>query len=101
MFTFSLHYPIQADWELNMRLLGKSLYHSKYINIPISIFTEKGLSSTTEDKKFNKNYMQLIKKNFPLHIYIYRRILLNVLSTIKLIIPRSLLVRLNKLQIRL
>ena len=100
-YTFSLKYPIQADWELNMRLLGKSLYRSKYINIPISQFGEDGLSSTLEDHAFNRDYLQIIKDNFPLQIYIYRRIVINILSAVKFFIPRSLLVRLNNLHIRL
>ncbi len=100
-YKFSLKYPIQADWELNMRLLGKSLYRSKYINVPISIFAEEGVSSTRDDHVFNEEYLQIIKKNFPLQIYIYRRILLNILFTVKLLIPHALLVRLNKLKLRL
>lgn len=98
--AFSLRYPIQADWELNMILWSSSLYHFKYINIPVAIFGTEGLSSTEQDDLFNQEYLMLIKKHFPLHVYIYRKILWNLLSVMKFFIPNTVLAKLNKIPIQ-
>ncbi|MBE0654779.1 MAG: glycosyltransferase, partial [Bacteroidales bacterium] len=73
-YRYNLNYPIQADWELNMRLWHDPRFVFKYIDFPITVFGNKGLSSTKEDKTFNNCYLELIKIYFPRDVYVYRKI---------------------------
>ena len=94
---YSLKYPIQADWELNMKLWGDPEIQVKYINVPVAFFAESGISSSQQDISFNQDYLLLIKKYFPTHIYIYRKVLSVMFSAVKSIVPDSIIERFNKL----
>ncbi|MBM9538194.1 glycosyltransferase [Desulfobulbus alkaliphilus] len=100
-YRFSLAYPIQADWELNMRLAADPVYRLHYIPMQICRFASTGLSSTSEDKVFNQDYLDLIRKHFPRHIYICRWSLFNVLTLLKCALPKLLIDKLNNLSFRL
>lgn len=69
-YRFDLRYPIQADWELNMRCWADPGLRFQYLPEVISDFNDVGgLSSTHADSTFNKDYNVLLKRHFPFRIY--------------------------------
>ena len=61
--NFNLTYKIYADWELNIRALKK--LRLNYINIPITLFNETGISSKRKDS-FIKDKKKIIRKTLGL-----------------------------------
>lgn len=100
-YRYNLKYPIQADWELNMRLWDDPRYRFQYIDYPIAVFGEEGLSSVKEDTEFNHIYLELIKNYFPINVYLYRKSLYLLLSLLKVLLPTSLINKMNTFRIRL
>ena len=100
-YAFSLSYPIQADWLLNMQLAADPHYCFQYIPIQVARFSGSGMSSTQADEAFNRDYLQLVRDNFPWPIYVSRCCLFAVLGLMKSILPKAVINRLNKLSLRL
>ena len=100
-YAFSLNYPIQADWLLNMQLAADPHYSFQYIPIQVAQFSGNGMSSTRADEAFNRDYLLLVRDNFPWSIYLSRCCLFTVLGLMKCILPGAVVNRLNKLSLRL
>lgn len=94
---YSLKYPIQADWELNMKLWSESQFQFQYIDRLVALFAETGISSSQQDAAFDQDYLLLIKKYFPPRIYFYRKALSAFFTAAKSIVPGSIIDRINKL----
>ena len=76
-YRFSTRYPIQSDWEFNMRCMNDSSLRFRYFPILIAIFEdEKGLSSRFSDHQFNADYLRLLDRYFPCFIFTFFKALL-------------------------
>lgn len=72
---YDLKYPILADWVLNIRLYKQLKY--KHVNIPICIFDETGISSSSnrfKDINFVKDLSQLTLDNLGYLPWLYLNI---------------------------
>ncbi|RLJ73895.1 glycosyltransferase family 2 protein [Pedobacter alluvionis] len=70
---FEVKYKIYADYAFNLKLYGSGAFGFKYIPVIIANFNDLGASgSLTQDECFQKDFLSIIKKNFPFYIYIYR-----------------------------
>lgn len=72
---YDLQYPILADWVLNIRLYKQLKF--KHIDIPICIFDETGISSSSDrlkDVNFINNLCQLTIDNLGYLPWLYLKI---------------------------
>lgn len=73
--NFELRYKIAADYVFNMKWFNDKGIKRRYIKKIIAIYNAKGVSSETYDKEFWGRRREIIKKYFPLHIIILRRVI--------------------------
>lgn len=73
-YRFDLRYKICADHDCNMKLYGDKNYTFKYLPIIICNYDGDGFSHNNYDFPWFKDRMGIIKKNFPLIVYIYANI---------------------------
>lgn len=72
-FSFNKNYKIYADYDLNLKLYGKSSFSFKYIPLTIALFNDCGASgSNVLDFNFEHDRLMIIKNNFPCWVYWYR-----------------------------
>lgn len=62
VYKYNLKYRICADHEYNIRLIGRNV---KFRHIPcaVTIFGIDGISSSQIDRDFQKDYIDIVKKN--------------------------------------
>lgn len=66
---FNLTYPLQADWEFNMRCQRAGTFRFSYIPILVAIFNDRsGRTAITADERFNADYPVLLQTNFAFPI---------------------------------
>ena len=72
-YNFKTEYKIFADYDLNLKLYGNSSYKFQYIPLTIALFNDEGASgSNVLDACFEKDRLEIIKRNFPYWVYLYR-----------------------------
>jgi len=72
-YAFNLRYPLQADWELNMRCFSDPAFRLQYIPVQVSVYNDLyGLSSTRRDWAIENDYITLLWCHFPWHIALWR-----------------------------
>lgn len=64
---FNLRYKILADWEINMRLFDKIPF--KYLDLPIVLYDLNGISATSQDVLFAKDFKKMIFKYFGIKVF--------------------------------
>lgn len=70
-YSYNLEYPIWADYDLNLRCCGNKGFDFCYIPILVSIFNDlTGLNARYKDIKFIRDRETIVKKNFPIYLYI-------------------------------
>ncbi len=99
-YTFSMKYPIQADWYLNMQLATDPNFMFQHTGTTIACFADTGLSSCSTDTVFDTDYLNLVKKCFPFSIYLQRAIIIKTASLLKHILPQAIVNKLNSLPIK-
>jgi glycosyltransferase involved in cell wall biosynthesis len=83
-FIFDTRYKVFADYELNLKLFNHSKFKFKYIPITIALFNDTGVSGlNTLDLDFERDRLEIIKKNFPLEVYFYRLVRTKLASIFK------------------
>lgn len=70
-YQFDTKYKIQADHHLNMVLYGDKQFRFEYIPVVICNYEGAGFSEATWDKPFFRDKMSVVRKNFPLVVYLY------------------------------
>lgn len=99
-YAFSMRYPIQADWYLNMQLAKDSVFTFQYMDETIASFAQSGMSSCSADISFNTEYLTLVKECFSPTIYLQRALIIKTASILKHLLPQSVINKLNSLPIR-
>jgi hypothetical protein len=70
---FDTKYKIFADYVLNLKLYGNSVYSFVYMPITVAVFNDEGASgSNVLDECFESDRLDIIKDNFPYWVYLYR-----------------------------
>jgi len=66
---FALRYPLQADWELNMRCWHDPVLRFEYRDACVCDYNDvSGSSSIRYDHAFNRDYPRLLFRHFPPHL---------------------------------
>ena len=60
--NFNLKYPINADWEHNLKWFNSKKITKKYVELVVCHFGNLGISSTVKDQKFKTDKDKLILK---------------------------------------
>lgn len=68
--NYELRYKIFADWALNLKCFGDHRIEKRYIKVIIADFEGGGLSSTTDDPAFDKDFPSLLRKYIGIKSYI-------------------------------
>lgn len=85
---YSLNYKICSDYEFWMKAFILK-YKFKYIQIPVSVFNEDGLSSKSENQKLIQKEKKLIQKEFsPIFIYYFYSIILKIKNSYSKLISK-------------
>jgi glycosyltransferase involved in cell wall biosynthesis len=72
-YSYDSKYRIFADYDLNLKLYGNSSYSFVYMPITVALFNDEGSSgSNVLDECFEGDRLDIIKKNFPYWVYLYR-----------------------------
>lgn len=72
-YSFNLSYPLQADWELNMRCFCDPAFRFQYIPVQISVYDDlEGSSSLRRDLTLEQDYITLMWRHFPWPIALWR-----------------------------
>jgi glycosyltransferase involved in cell wall biosynthesis len=79
-YAYSLNYPFLADYDYNIRLVGDSIPF-KYLGITVSIFNNKGASSSG-DVEFEGDKLKIIRGSFGL-TYATIKLLRNQFANLK------------------
>ncbi|MCB0397923.1 MAG: glycosyltransferase [Flavobacteriales bacterium] len=64
--NFDLKYPINADWEFNLRAFGRNDVHTAYLPRTIVHYNNRGESGTHLDQAFLADRRNLIMKHYSL-----------------------------------
>jgi glycosyltransferase involved in cell wall biosynthesis len=68
-FAFDLRYPLQADWELHMRLFSDPDFRFEYLDLLVARYEDaSGLSSRVRDLALEADYPRLLLRHFPLAV---------------------------------
>jgi glycosyltransferase involved in cell wall biosynthesis len=70
-YTFNAKYPILADYELNMRLIGSLKQEFQYLPYIIATYSQRGVSTYKEDTNFSKEKKKIIKNNFSIFVLVF------------------------------
>ena len=70
-YSYDLAYKLYADWNLNIKCMGDSDFHFRFIDITISNYNVNGLSSRRDDYRFQRDFGKVIKDNFGLFYRAY------------------------------
>ncbi len=72
-YAFNLCYPLQADWELNMRCFSDPVFRFQYIPVQVAVYNDLlGLSSVRRDPALEQDYIALMWRHFPWLIALWR-----------------------------
>lgn len=72
-YQFNTKYKVFADYYLNLILFNDQRWHFKYVPLIVAKFNDGGISgSRTKDIAFEADFVDLVKRNFPFKIYLYR-----------------------------
>jgi glycosyltransferase involved in cell wall biosynthesis len=72
-YSFNLRYPLQADWELNMRCFSDPQFRFQYIPVQVAVYNDlNGLSSVRQDLALEQDYITLMWRHFPWPIALWR-----------------------------
>lgn len=71
--TFDGKYRGVADWEFNMRWFSVSSIRRKHVDRVIALYNEKGYSNDHQDLDFIADKTSLIRKHFPIYVYLAYR----------------------------
>ena len=72
-YFYDLNYNIRADHDLNLRLFGNSSLRFKYIPNTISVCSSGGYSSKNIDNHFERDRLDIIKKNLGILPFLYKK----------------------------
>jgi glycosyltransferase involved in cell wall biosynthesis len=65
-FAFDLRYPLQADWELHMRLFSDPDFRFEYLDLLVARYDDAGgRSSRIRDRAMEADYPRLLLRHFP------------------------------------
>lgn len=68
-YKYNLKYISSADHELNIRCYNDSTFKYEYMPLLIAIYDEFGFSTLRLDKRFDQDFLNILKENFPRHQY--------------------------------
>jgi glycosyltransferase involved in cell wall biosynthesis len=69
-YAFELRFRVLADWELNMRCWSDRDFRFEYFPVLVARFNDAdGLSSRNRDLAMESDYLSLLKRHFPAHIW--------------------------------
>lgn len=75
-YAFNLRYPLQADWELNMRCFSDPEFRFQYIPVQVAVYNDlHGLSSVRRDLALEQDYITLMWRHFPWPIALWRTVI--------------------------
>jgi glycosyltransferase involved in cell wall biosynthesis len=75
-YSFNLRYPLQADWELNMRCFSDPQFRFQYIPVQVAVYNDlNGLSSVRQDLALEQDYITLMWRHFPWPIALWRTVI--------------------------
>jgi len=69
-YSYDLHYPLAADWALNLRLWSDKRFKFVFFPHVIADFSLSGASSLNQDKNFLEDQTRLVKKYLGFVIYL-------------------------------
>lgn len=70
LYSYSLKYPVLADYAFNIRLWGDKRFKKEFYPIEIVSYNMSGFSAETKDISFNNDKLKLIGKYMGLNIYL-------------------------------
>ena len=72
-YSFDLRYPLQADWELHMRLFADPAFRFQHLPVVVSRYDDAGGRSSRErDRALEADYPRLLWRHFPARVALPR-----------------------------
>lgn len=68
-YKYNLKYISSADYDLNIRCYNDNNFRYEYIPTLIAIYDESGFSTLRLDKRFDEDFLQVLKENFTRYQY--------------------------------
>jgi glycosyltransferase involved in cell wall biosynthesis len=70
-FLYEEQYKLLADYAFNLKIYGSKQFQFQFIDILVSVFNDDATSANNIDYEFEKDKLQLVKKNLGFLVFIY------------------------------
>lgn len=73
LFEYNINYKLYADFDLNLKLFNNKNWIFKYTSLVIAHYNNRGTSGSYGiDDNFKRDFLEIVKRNFPVQVYLYR-----------------------------